>query len=150
MPVHRQTLYVVLQRLERELVLGEGLLFPEASTLDARESSVTARLAKQAVKLIRELPPLVTATRRLRAAPVVAEAALSLSPPTPHPAWQADLSLRFPYLVWDEGREGVVASVPALGIEVLSETREALPKLVVEQIRQTLQRLGASRSLPAL
>lgn len=137
-------------RLDSGQVLTEALLFPELSRLGADRSHAAEAISKNLETQIAELAPSELFQRRLVTQSTTRRVSIDLEPPREGPAWKSPVRLRFAVVVWEHGKEAVVARVPELGIEIIATKSEDLPRLVRSEIIACLRRTGDSASLQLL
>lgn len=150
MPIRQHKLNIVVQALEDETYLAEGLFFPEASVFGDRLSRLQQKLKTHARRIHEKAPLLRLHGRHVADEPEVEEAEVVVEPPRGSVAWPKPVNLRFPFLHWRHGDWMRVAYVPALGIEVLARNLDNLKTRVLEEIRFALRRTEAATSLQRL
>ena len=149
MPKFEFTLIAILRELEDGLILAEAPGFPEVSRLGDDPEAVLDALAEEARRIVEADEPLERYRRRAIEAAEVGEVALTIEPAERSTAWREAVALRLAAVRWDRGEGGSIATVPALGIDVLGARREDLDRLLPIQARSTLRRLKAI-ALPRL
>jgi ATP-dependent Clp protease ATP-binding subunit ClpC len=130
-----------------ELLLAEALLFPEASCLAVRPALLRRMLARRVREIVRQTPPGEIHRHRLAELPVLCEITLKIPPIRDDLLRLRPVSLRFHYVKWRHADDAVIASVPALGIEVLAENERQLAEQLEPQIRSALARHRSAESL---
>lgn len=135
--------WALYQRLDSGLVLAEALGFPEVSRLGADRRRMGDQLRRNVSRLLLEDTPLSALYRRhVGGEPAATTVAVPLDPVGPGAWWRGPLPLSFPVLTWDHGG-AALAFVPALGIEVVADARDALGARLPTEIRAALARAPA-------
>ena len=140
----------IISSLSEELLLAEALLFPGASCLAGGPKPLRRMLAKRVRAIVRSLAPGEIHRYRHAEPPEVREIVLAIPPLRNDPLRTRSVSLRFHYLVRRHGVDAVIATVPALGIEVLAEDERQLNEQLEPQIRSALARCKTAESLRSL
>jgi ATP-dependent Clp protease ATP-binding subunit ClpC len=140
----------IVRSLSEELLLAEALLFPGASCLAGGPAPLRRMLAKRVRAIVRSLAPGDIHRYRHAEPPEVRELVLAIPPLRNDPLRTQPVSLRFHYLVRRHAADAVIATVPALGIEVLAEDERQLNEQLEPQIRSALARCKTSESLRSL
>src|SRR5690349_11382303 len=153
MPVHEFELAILLQNLDDDLFIAEGLLVPEVSRFGDDPPRLQRAVIRNAVRIIEseELPKVWT---RLKPASFDSfEINLTLDPMPKRLAWRDPIDLRLDVLRWSQGDGAHIALIPALGIEVLSTKLNDLQptpdqtSMLQRHARAELQRRGALANL---
>lgn len=147
MPLLNLRLAAIVQSLSDELRLAEALLFPGASCLAVRPAQLRRMLARRVREIVRRTPPGEIHRHRLAELPELRELMLAVPPIRDDLLRPEAVSLRFHYLLRRHGDDGVIAAVPALGIEVLAEDERQLAEQLEPQIRSALARHKSAESL---
>ena len=150
MPTIDYELTLLLQSLDDGSTLGEALYFPETSALAGRRGAAREELLRVARRELEELPLAELARRSRPGVPELAQLDLTLDPPARSAEWLTPVRLALPYARWVRPDGTAVASVPALGIQVLARSLEHLPELLRRDVRLALSRRGAAGSLGRL
>jgi ATP-dependent Clp protease ATP-binding subunit ClpC len=140
----------LVRSLSEELLLAEILLFPGASCLAGRPAPLRRMLARRVRAIVRGLAPGDIHRHRLAELLELREIVLAIPPLRDDPLRTQPVSLRFHYLVRRHGADAAIATVPALGIEVLAEDERQLTEQLEPQIRSALARCKTAESLRSL
>lgn len=146
MPVISFKIPVVVQRLGGDVLLGEGLLYPEVSRVNDGLARLLASIGANARYALENTPRLDLHRRRLAGKIERSETRLTLDSPEGLELWTEPLELRFDVVSWHNG-EARVARIPALGIEVVATGKDDIEKLTLAHIKAALARQGLAESL---
>lgn len=149
MPVISFKIPAVIQHLGGDVLLAEGLLYPEISRVNDGLARVLAALGANARFALENTPRLDLHRRRLEGKVELRESRITIDPPEGIELWTEPLELRFDVLAWHNG-EAQIARVPVLGIEVIATGKDDLDKLLVTHIKAALARNKMAESLRAL
>lgn len=150
MPTVKVQLAVLVRALGDELMLAEALLFPEAACLHRQTAQLRRMLGKRVRELIERVPAGQIYRRRMAELPELRRVEVEVPPIRQDVQRRGPVTLEFQYVQWRHATEGVIAAVPALGIEVLAEDDRQLSQLLVPEIRSALSRQKTAESLRAL
>jgi ATP-dependent Clp protease ATP-binding subunit ClpA len=159
MPEHEIRLVTVAQLLEEDSVLVEALLLPEVSCYGDDLDRLRSRLVKHARQLLEKMPAHEVSRRTPPVAVRSESVRVVVDPVRPELLWREPLTLTFPIVVRghevypasgprrgsgteEASLEAVSAFVPALQIEVVAESEDALGRLLPRHIGAALKRLG--------
>ncbi|MFM9963219.1 MAG: AAA family ATPase [Planctomycetaceae bacterium] len=141
---------VVTQRLGGELVSGEVLGFPEVSCCDHNLDEVRSQLVENVLHWLSDLETSELHRRWISSDVTPFEVRVLLEPTRRPSLWREPLELVFPAVRWRQAEDAHVAFVPTLGIEVLVNREEDLLKRAEDEVRATLLRTKATKSLRSL
>jgi ATP-dependent Clp protease ATP-binding subunit ClpA len=132
--------WVVCGRLDNGLMLAEALGFPEVSRLGTDRRRLGEQLRDNLRRLLKAVPLSALYRRHIGDEPAVSTVTVPLDPTGPAAGWREPLSLSFPILTWDHGGTAL-AFIPALGIEVVADSADALSVRLPTEIRAALARV---------
>lgn len=147
MPEFEFQIVALAQRLSDELLLAEGLLFPEVAVCSHRAAGIRDMLARRLRSLIKKLPPGDLYRRRLADLPELRQVTVEVPPVHDDACRREAAKVTFHYVQWAHGADAWIAYLPVLGIEVLAENERQLGELLVPQIRSALARRKSATSL---
>lgn len=140
----------IVSGLSEELLLAEALLFPGASCLAGGSAPLRKMLVRRVRAIVRSLAPGDVHRYRHAERPELREITLEIPPLVNDPLRTRTVALRFHYVVRRHGADAVIATVPALGIEILAENERQLAEQLEPQIRSALARCKTAESLRSL
>lgn len=150
MPTHTMDLEVLIQVLDDDHFLAEGLFFPEVTRFGGNLRSVTGGVARSAELLLKQLPPGSISQRHLAGEVVAGSETVVVRPPARSLAWRAPVELTLPLVRWAHGDEAHLAYLPTLGLEVQARSPEELKERLPRELRAALFRAKAGTSLRRL
>ena len=139
----------VVQHLGGDVLIAEGLLYPEISRVNDGLARVLSALGANARNALEQSTRLDLHRRRLAGKVELREVKLTLDEPDGTPLWTEPLGLRFDVLLWQNG-EARVARIPALNIEVVATGKDDLDAMLQVHARAALARNKWAESLRAL
>jgi ATP-dependent Clp protease ATP-binding subunit ClpC len=147
MPELEFNVVALAERLSDELLLAEGLLFPEITCCSSHPGRVRTMLARRIRALVKRLPPGEIYRRRLGERPELRQVSVDVPPVHDDVCRRESVTLAFHYIQWTHGTDAWIAYVPALAIEVLAEDERQLAEFLVPQIRSALARRKSATSV---
>ncbi len=150
MPQINAKVPVVTQRLEGGIVSGEVLGFSEVSCSDDEIDEVRNQLVENVLYWLTDVENAELHRRWLPAGVTPFEVRVRLEPTRRPGLWREPLELVFPAVRWCQSEDAHVAFVPTLGIEVLVNKEDELLKRAEDEVRATLLRTKATKSLRSL
>ena len=150
MPQLNAKVPVVTQRLEGEIVSGEVLGFPEVSCCDHDLDEVRNQLVENVLHWLSDLENAELHRRWIPSDVTPFEVRVLLETSRRPGLWREPLEFVFPAVRWRQAEDAHVAFVPTLGIEVLVNKEEDLLKRAEDEVRATLLRTKATKSLRSL
>ncbi len=138
------------QRVDDSLSVAEALRIAEVSRLDVDGSRARERVRKEVTKLLKKSPTEDLYKRRVVGDVQVGSVRVTVPSPSRNEQWRTPVKLQFEYVYWLNGKEAAIAYVPEFGIDVIVNELRSLEAQVANEIRSTLTRLRATRSLQTL
>jgi ATP-dependent Clp protease ATP-binding subunit ClpC len=145
-------LHILLQQFEDDnpCQLGEALFFPDVSCLDHVTDEVKNLVAENVLSLLSHVPNANLSQCILAGDVEPMRVDVQVEPAEPNRIWREPVSFKLPAVKWQQAQDMAVVYIPSLGIEVLANKADDLPKLIEDQVRMTLYREKTTRSLKAL
>lgn len=152
MPTLSVQLYVITQNFEdtQECRLGEALFFPEVTCLADTARNLRNLVSENGLALLAKVPNLELARRLLAIEPELIPVEVTVEPAERNRIWRDEVTLKIPAIRWRQSDDVFIVYLPSLGIEVLANREEELPRLIEDQVRLALFRLKATRSLKTM
>ena len=136
--------------LSNQLLLADPLLFPEIACLDDSPRRLRRMLVRRLVDEVKGLEPGDIHQRWPTVAPTAGRFLLTIPPVANDTLRRRPVRLRVPYSQWRHHSGTWVASVPALGIDVIADDEATLLAQLEPQTRAALSRRKIPGSLLAL
>lgn len=137
----------LLQHLENDLCLAEGLFFQEVAILADGQQRGRKQLERLLAESYLRLPASARWRHHLASEPVVRPIEIELEPPRRQTDWREPIMLPVHAVCWSHGSDAHLAYVPALQIVVPAETEEDLLKRLPEEILYALRRANLTGRL---
>lgn len=143
-------LTIVTSRFEDETALAEAFGFAEISRFDHDDERRQWAIRQNAEEILKKAEPLELQSRVAPAEIEQTELRLSIEPARNQKNWRTPVELKFHVLRTARPDGYLQAFVPALGIAVVSKDGKDFDQQIEREIRQTLIRTGAAKSLREL
>ncbi|MDA1232720.1 MAG: AAA family ATPase, partial [Planctomycetota bacterium] len=152
MPNINVQIHVITQIFEdgNTACLGEALFFPEVTCLGDSFEKVQNLVAENVLALLAHVSNADLSQRMQRVPPELFRVQLAIAPAERNRIWKEELTLELPALKWQQSQDAAVVYIPSLGIEILANSVEDLPRLIEDQVRLALFRTKSTRSLKAM
>lgn len=150
MPTLSFPLQAVVATLDNAACWARVLFFPELSAYGEDRAAALDDLRQLGIQVLETLSPRELHQRQPTELPQVRQITIEVSPATSGPGWRTPIPLNFHIVCWSHGAAAGIAYIPALDIEVVAPTVEALDALVADHIRFALLRNKAAGSLDRL
>lgn len=152
MPQISISIHVITQVFEDDnnCQLGEALFFPDVTCLDDSLDGVRNLVAENVLVLLSDVPNAELSQRMIPNSPERFDVQLQIEPAERDRIWKEPLTLNLPTLKWQQAQDAAVVYIPSLGIEVLANKVDDLPRLIEDQVRLALFRTKANRSLKSM
>ncbi|MEZ6033439.1 MAG: AAA family ATPase [Planctomycetaceae bacterium] len=152
MPQINVKIHVITQTFEggNKSCLSEALFFPEVTCLDDDLDDVQNLVTENVLSLLTTVPNSELSHRLLAVPPEFFRVQLDVEPAERSRSWKESVTLELPAIKWQQSSDAAVVYIPSLGIEILANKAEDLPRFIEDQIRLALFRTKATRSLKSL
>jgi ATP-dependent Clp protease ATP-binding subunit ClpC len=152
MPQINVKINVITQTFEdgNKSCLSEALFFPEVTCLDDDLDDVQNLVTENVLSLLAHVPNSDLSHRLLGVPPEVFRVQLDVEPAERSRSWKESVTLELPAIKWQQSSDVAIVYLPSLGIEILANKAEDLPRFIEDQIRLALFRTKTTRSLKSL
>ncbi|HQX48536.1 MAG TPA: AAA family ATPase [Planctomycetaceae bacterium] len=130
--------------------LGEALFFPDVSCLNDGPDGVRNLVAENVLAILAQTSNAELSQRMIDQDPERFDVQLIVEPAERNRSWQEPIILQLPAIQWQQAPDAAVVFIPSLGIEVIANKVDDLPRLVENEVRLTLFRTKTTRSLKSI